>query len=71
MSEVIEHCETGLLLKSGNVRELALAISKLLKNESLQKQLSDKAHKKINEDFNPLKNAKKIAELFSSISDAE
>ncbi len=64
ISEVVEHRRTGLLVKPGNVTELASAIKELLNNKYLQSRLSQTAYKTVVQRFDSAKNTKQLAKLF-------
>jgi colanic acid/amylovoran biosynthesis glycosyltransferase len=64
--EVVEHQKTGLLVKPGDVRELASAITDVLNNKDLQLHLSQTAYETIVERFDSVKNVKQLSHLFIS-----
>ncbi|MCK4794534.1 MAG: glycosyltransferase family 4 protein [Desulfobacteraceae bacterium] len=64
ISEVVEHRKTGLLVKPGDVRELASAIEELLNNKDLQSHLSQAAYEMTVQRFDSTKNTKQLAKLF-------
>jgi len=64
ISEVVEHCRTGLLVKPGNIAELASAIKELLNNKHLQNRLSQAAYETVIQRFDTSKNTRQLVELF-------
>ncbi len=68
ISEVIEHQKTGLLTEPENVIDLASAIRELLSNRDLQNKLAREAHNIAIEQFNPIKNTKRLASLLQGTS---
>ncbi len=64
ISEAAEHRRTGLLVKPGDVTELAKAIKELLNNKALQSRLSQKAYETAKKHFDSAKNTRQLAKLF-------
>lgn len=66
ISEAVEHRRTGLLVKPGDVKELASAIKELLNSKKLQSQFSQTAYETAVQRFDSAKNTKQLAKLFIS-----
>lgn len=64
ISEVVQHRRTGLLVRPGDVGQLASAVKELLDNKVLQKQLSEAGYKMVLHHFDPMKNARDLVKLF-------
>ena len=64
ISEAVEHRRTSLLVKPGDIKELASAIDELLNDERLQDRLSQEASETVMERFNLEKNTKRLIRLF-------
>lgn len=64
IGEVVRHEQTGLLVKPGNIEELALATRKLLNDKGLRQRLSKKAYEMMIQNFDSTKNFKQLANLF-------
>ncbi|MCX5637283.1 MAG: glycosyltransferase family 4 protein [Planctomycetota bacterium] len=64
ISEVVQHRRTGLLVRPGDVGQLASAVKELLDNKVLQKQLSEAGYKMVLHHFDPMKNARTLVKLF-------
>ncbi|MFC1676511.1 glycosyltransferase family 4 protein [Planctomycetota bacterium] len=68
ISEIVKDEETGLLVRPGNISELALTIQRLLDDKNLRRRLSQKAYEMIKQHFNSSDNIKQLSELFMGIS---
>lgn len=64
ISEVVEHRVTGLLVEPGDVVELTSAISELLDNKHLHRQLSRRAYERVIRCFDSTENVKQLSRLF-------
>lgn len=64
--EVIEHFETGLLVESGDSRELAQAISELADNPILQKTLGRNGQKLVMKNFEEKIIGQKMCEIYEN-----
>jgi glycosyltransferase involved in cell wall biosynthesis len=64
--ELIIHNETGLLVEQKNPEALAEAISSLLQNHELARQLTESGLRKVQEDFDNKRNVTRIAEFLNT-----
>lgn len=64
--ELVKEGKTGLLTQPGNVEELSRKILTLLTDKDLQSRLTAVGKKKIEEEFDVVKNVEKLIEVFSS-----
>lgn len=62
--EAVEHRKTSLLVKSGDIEEIASAIDELLNDKQLQRRLVKEARKTVMERFDLEKNTGQLATLF-------
>lgn len=66
IAEVVKHEQTGLLVKPGDVKELAGAIQRLLCDEELRCHLSVKAQQLLKQNFDAVENTKQLIKLFKN-----
>ncbi|MHC4343435.1 MAG: glycosyltransferase family 4 protein [Planctomycetota bacterium] len=66
ISEMVEHQQMGLLVEPADVQGLASAINELLDDPQLRSRLAHNAHEVLKERFDPARNARQLAELFSA-----
>ncbi len=64
MREVVKDGETGLVVDSEQVRELADAILRLVDDEGLRGYLANNAYRFVRENFDSRKNGRRLIELF-------
>lgn len=66
-SELVEHGETGYLVKMGDVEKLAWAVIKLLKNDKQRKEMGDKARTRAKNMFDVRLNARKTQAIYDEL----
>ena len=64
ISEAVEHRKNSLLVKPGDIKELASAIDELLRDKQLQRRLSQEVRETVIERFDLDKNAGRLIRLF-------
>jgi glycogen(starch) synthase len=69
--EIIEHGETGLLVKPGSPLELAEAIITLLKNDDLRHKLGEAGRRRVETFFTVERQARQTAELYEQVVEAK
>ena len=67
LAEIIDDCQTGLLVEPDNAKRLAEAILRVLKDPTLATRLGDNARRKVEADFDWLNVARRTAVLYESM----
>lgn len=70
LAEVIDDCQTGLLVEPDDVEQLSEAMVRVLQDESLASQLGKNAWRKVETDFNWVNVARRTVELYESVLNA-
>lgn len=69
MPEIIEHNQTGILCKPGDVTSLGEALLRLCADESLRKNMGDAGQQRFEQCFTSLKMAEKTVQLYAMAAD--
>jgi len=66
-AEIIDEGETGFLVQTGNIEELAQKVTILLENENLRKELGRRGRERVEKYFTIHKTLKKVEELLEEL----
>jgi len=65
--EIVKNNETGILVEFGDVKGIADAIVKILKDEELARKMGEKGRKRIEEEYSWEKEADRIEEIYEEL----